>query len=275
MRIPRAACINDLSGFGRCSLTTAISVISAAGVQVCPLPTAILSKHTGFPGFYFSDFTDSMSPYIDNWNDVEFDGIYSGFLGSSKQINIVENFIEFRKKGSVPPKIIIDPVMGDNGRLYPTYTEEMKDKISILVSHADLATPNITEACFMTGTPYTGENISDNKAEELCRKIFDSGCKNIVLTGIVRENNIINFSFDGNSFFMDKICRESRIYSGTGDIFASVVCGLMLKGIGIPECVKAAGKFISEAIRNTTEMNAAIKEGVVFEPLLYKLSEYR
>lgn len=275
MRIPRAACINDLSGFGRCSLTTAISVISAAGVQVCPLPTAILSKHTGFPVFYFSDFTDSMSPYIDNWNDVEFDGIYSGFLGSSKQINIVENFIEIRKKGSVPPKIIIDPVMGDNGRLYPTYTEEMKDKISILVSHADLATPNITEACFMTGTPYTGENISDNKAEELCKKIFDSGCKNIVLTGIVRENNIINFSFDGNSFFMDKICRESRIYSGTGDIFASVVCGLMLKGIGIPECVKAAGKFISEAIRNTTEMNAAIKEGVVFEPLLYKLSEYR
>lgn len=275
MRIPRAACINDLSGFGRCSLTTAISVISAAGVQVCPLPTAILSKHTGFSGFYFSDFTDSMSPYIDNWNDVEFDGIYSGFLGSSKQINIVESFIEIRKKGSVPPKIIIDPVMGDNGRLYPTYTEEMKDKMSILVSHADLATPNITEACFMTGTPYTGENISDNKAEELCRKIFDSGCKNVVLTGIVRENNIINFSFDGNSFFMDKICRESRIYSGTGDIFASVVCGLMLKGIGIPECVKAAGKFISEAIRNTTEMNAAIKEGVVFEPLLYKLSEYR
>ena len=105
MRIPRAACINDLSGFGRCSLTTAISVISAAGVQVCPLPTAILSKHTGFPGFYFSDFTDSMSPYIDNWNDVEFDGIYSGFLGSSKQINIVENFIELGKKAVCRQKL--------------------------------------------------------------------------------------------------------------------------------------------------------------------------
>ncbi|MGN1480903.1 MAG: phosphomethylpyrimidine kinase, partial [Porcipelethomonas sp.] len=122
MRIPRAACINDLSGFGRCSLTTAISIISSAGVQACPVPTAVLSKHTGFKSFYFSDLTDSMEPYINDLSDIEFDGIYSGFLGSERQIKITADFISERKKFENPPCIIIDPVMGHNGKPYPTST---------------------------------------------------------------------------------------------------------------------------------------------------------
>lgn len=273
MRIPRAACINDLSGFGRCSLTTAISVISAAGVQVCPVPTAILSKHTGFDSFYFSDLTDSMSPYTTDWRELEFDGIYSGFLGSVKQIKIVENFINEHKSDKVTPYIIVDPVMGDKGRLYPTYTLEMQSEMRSLVSRADLITPNITEACFLTGTEYTGEEISMNFAKELLKKLAFSGCGQIVLTGIVKDSNIVNMTLSEGNISIDERYRESRVFSGTGDIFASVVCAFILKGASVAEAVEKAGKFISLSIENTLKLETPLSEGVVFEPVLHMLRD--
>lgn len=271
MRIPRAACINDLSGFGRCSLTTAISIISAAGVQACPLPTAVLSKHTGFKKFYFSDLTDGMEPYIDNWGDLEFDGIYSGFLGSERQIKITGDFISDRKKLENPPCIIIDPVMGDGGKLYPTYTPEMQKKIKDLIALADLITPNITEACFLTETEYTGEDISYNKAKEIALKLENMGCGHIALTGIVKGNSILNMTYEYGIAEFDELHRETRTFSGTGDIFASVVCALILKGATVAEAVSVAGKFISESIEYTIKLNTPLSEGVVFEPLLYML----
>lgn len=273
MRIPRVACINDLSGFGRCSLTTAISVISAAGVQVCPVPTAVLSKHTGFDSFYFSDLTDSMLPYTADWRELEFDGIYSGFLGSVKQIKIVENFINEHKSDKTSPYIIVDPVMGDKGRLYPTYTLEMQSEMRSLVSRADLITPNITEACFLTGTEYTGEEISMSSARELLKKLACLGCGQIVLTGIVKGDNMVNMTLSEGNISVDERYRESRVFSGTGDIFASVLCAFILKGASVAESVEKAGKFISLSIENTLKLGTPLSEGVVFEPVLHILRD--
>ncbi len=268
MRIPRVACINDLSGFGRCSLTTAISVISAAGIQVCPVPTAVFSKHTGFPSFYFSDLTDAMVPYLENWSDLEFDGIYSGFLGSPEQIEIVEAFINVQKKKNPDTMVIIDPVMGDKGCLYSTYTNEMYRRMKKLVTCADLITPNITEACFLTETEYKGEDLSKSESENLVRKLVEMESKQVVLTGIVHDDNMINMTFDGEKINIDKIHRETKVFSGTGDIFSSVVCAYILNGKSLAESVAAAGKFISKAIEYTMGKGTSLTEGIIFEPVL-------
>lgn len=273
MRIPRAACINDLSGFGRCSLTTAISVISAAGVQVCPVPTAVLSKHTQFPDFYFHDLTETMPPYLKSWGNIEFDGIYSGFLGSKDQIDITEKFILSHREKNPSVKVIVDPVMGDKGRLYATYTEEMCRLIRRLISRSDIITPNITEACFLTGMPYTGEDISGETAEELIKRLSDLCSGQIVLTGIESEDVMINLVYDGNDVTFCEIPREKQVFSGTGDIFASVVCAMILKGKTLVQAVNCAGEFISGAIKYTVKSGAPLTEGVIFEPLLYTLGK--
>lgn len=271
MRIPRAACINDLSGFGRCSLTTAIAILSAAGVQACPVPTAILSKHTGFDSFYFKDLTDSLKPYMKDWQDLDFDGIYSGFLGSAKQIDAVESFIETHKNSKNAPCVVVDPVMGDAGRLYATYTPEMQLKMKKLAMHADILTPNITEACFLTDTTYTGEDIYPHAATELIKKLGNQIESKIVLTGIVKQDKIINMTYSGGNIELSEINHEKNIYSGTGDIFSSIVCAFILKGKPLHKAVEIAGKFISVAIEQTSISNTPLTEGVVFEPLLYKL----
>ncbi len=271
MRIPRVACINDLSGFGRCSLTTAIAILSAAGVQACPIPTAILSKHTGFESYYFKDLTDSLDPYMKDWNNIDFDGIYSGFLGSAKQIEAVEKFIQSHKNSKNPPCVVVDPVMGDSGKLYATYTPEMQEKMKNLSAQADILTPNITEACFLTGTPYIGENIYPHKATELIKKLGNQIEAKIVLTGIVKHDKIINMTYSGGDIQLSEITRENNVYSGTGDIFSSIVCAFILKGKPLHKAVDIAGKFISTAIERTSILGTSLTEGVVFEPILYKL----
>lgn len=271
MRIPRAACINDLSGFGRCSLTTAISILSASGVQACPVPTAILSKHTGFDSYYFKDLTESLDPYMKDWNSLEFDGIYSGFLGSAMQIEAVEKFIESHKAKKNPPCVIIDPVMGDEGRLYATYTPQMQNEMKRLAAHADILTPNITEACFLTDTLYRGEEIYPQAATELIKKLGEKTQAKIVLTGIVKNDKILNMTYSEGDIQLSEVERESRVFAGTGDIFSSVVCAFILKGKPLHKAVDIAGKFISTALERTTISNTPLAEGVIFEPLLYKL----
>lgn len=269
MRIPRAACINDLSGFGRCSLTTAIAVLSASGVQACPVPTAVLSKHTGFKDFFFRDLTDSMNDYMDNWNDIEFDGIYSGFLGSAEQIQAVEKFI--KKHGSC--SVVVDPVMGDGGKLYATYTKQMQEEMKRLADCADILTPNITEMCFLTDSEYCGEDITPEQAIELMKKLRQRTNAKIVLTGIARENKMINMTYDSSGINMSEVQRENKVFSGTGDIFSSIVCAFTLKGKSLHEAVNIAGKFISSSIERTVSSETSLTEGVIFEPLLYKLGQ--
>ena len=153
-RQKKIAVINDMSGFGRCSIAVSMPIISAMKVQCCPVPTSIFSNHTGFPEFFFEDYTAKMQPYIDNWKKLglEFDGIQTGFLGSEQQIEIVKRFIsDFRTERTT---VIIDPVMGDHGKPYPTYTDELCQAMKQLVGYADILTPNLTEACILTDTPF-------------------------------------------------------------------------------------------------------------------------
>lgn len=270
--VPRVACINDISGFGRCSLTTAIPILSVCGIQPCPVPTAILSKHTGFPEYSFTDFTDNLSAYLQNWRDIEFDAVYSGFLGSETQIAIVSGYIEERAAlQENPPLVIIDAVMGDNGKPYATYTPRMCEKMRELVRHADIITPNITEACILTGTEYTGESISAARARELILRLAEMGSKSVVITGVHRGENIINYSYENGCFFENSLHCVSRVFNGTGDIFASVVCAAVLNGHSLPRASEIAGSFVQTAARHTFDSGASSSEGVIFEPWLCRL----
>jgi len=268
--IPKVAAINDISGFGRCSLTIAMPVLSVMGVQCCPLPTAVLSRHTGFESFYFKDLTDSLPDYISNWkeSEIEFDAIYSGFLGSLEQIKITEGFINsFSKK----PFCVIDTVMGDKGRLYSTYTKEMCDELKRLVAVADVITPNVTEACYLADVEYKGENLSVLECEYISSRLCDYGAKAVVITGIEYKDKLLNYVYNnkkGTSFVTKK---SQQSFSGTGDLFASVLTGMLVKGYNLNHAVQIATRFIYSCLKYTTKHNAPVSEGVVFEPLLYKL----
>ncbi len=269
--VPRVACINDLSGFGRCSLTTALPVLSVMGVQACPAPTAVLSKHTGFPQYTFTDLTDTLTDYFESWSDLDFDWIYAGFLGSLGQIGIVRRFFEMQKRKNPACKILLDPVMGDEGRRYSTYTLELCDAVRELVSEADVITPNITEACLLTGTEYRGECLHLHEAEQLAEALMQLGCGAAVITGIVQENQIGNLTYlDGKASY-SAVHRTECLFSGTGDLFASVLCGALARGKSLPDAVASAGAFLSEVTQDTLRQNTPAAEGVLFEPLLYRL----
>lgn len=269
-RIPRVITINDISGYGRCSLTIAIPVLSVLGVQCCPIPTAVLSKHTGFKNFVFKDLTDILPGYVSDWqnSDISFDAIYSGFLGSFEQITITEELISsFENK----PLCVIDTVMGDNGKIYSTYTEKMCNEMKRLVSVADVITPNLTEACYLTDTKYEGESISLEKAEELCYKLVKMGAKSVVITGVIIDGCMSNFVYQNFKKTIVNVRQLERVFSGTGDLFASVLTGQLVKGYPLVEAVRVASEFISDSLLYTLKIEADINEGVVFEPLLYKL----
>ena len=273
--VPRVACINDLSGFGRCSLTTVLPVLSVMGVQACPAPTAVLSKHTGFPQFTFTDLTDTLNGYFDSWGDLDFDWIFAGFLGSLGQIGIVRHFFEMQKQKNPSCRILLDPVMGDAGRRYSTYTPELCEAVRELVSAADVITPNITEACMLTGTEYRGECLHLHEAEALAGKLMQLGCGAAVITGIVRDDIICNLTYQNGEPEFSAVHRTKKLFSGTGDLFASVLCGALAKGVVLPEAVAAAGEFLSEVTQFTMEQGTPPNEGVLFEPLLKKLGDDR
>lgn len=266
--VPRVACINDLSGFGRCSLTIALPVLSVMGVQACPAPTAVLSMHTGFPQYTFRDLTDTMSAYFESWSHLDFDWIYSGFLGSLGQISIVKQFFRAQKAVNPHCRILLDPVMGDDGRRYSTYTPELCDAMRELVAEADVITPNITEACLLTGTDYRGECLHHAEAIALAESLMQLGCKAAVITGIVQENSIGNLTYSAGHAQFSSVHRTECLFSGTGDLFASVLCGALARGEQLADAVSAAGAFVSEVTQYTLRMNTPAEEGVLFEPLL-------
>ncbi len=268
--VPKVAAINDMSGIGRCSLTIAIPVLSVMGVQCCPLPTAILSRHTGFESFYFKDLTEILPQYIQNWkeSEIEFDAVYSGFLGSLEQIRITEELI---KAYDGKPLRVVDTVMGDNGHIYSTYTEKMCSEMKRLVSLADVITPNVTEACYLTDTEYTGENISLNMAEVLANKLCDIGTKSVVITGIDNGDTLVNLVYENGIAMPVYIPKASKVFSGTGDIFASVLTGSLVKGNLLISATKTASEYIYKCLNFTIKNNAPVAEGVLFEPLLYTL----
>lgn len=191
----KIAVINDLSGFGRCSIAVALPLISHLGIQCCPLPTAVFSDHTGFESFYVKDFTDSMEPYMAEWKklDLEFEGILTGFLGSVRQIDLVEKFLkEFTTDRTT---VIVDPVMGDYGKLYATYTDELCRGIGRLVQYADILTPNVTEACILTGTPYQ-EHFTEAELLALAQRLCDQGPERVVITGVSRGSYLEYYCYE-------------------------------------------------------------------------------
>ena len=195
----KIAIINDMTGFGRCSIAVALPVISMLRVQCCALPTAIFSNHTGFKSFYYQDYTDHMQPSIDEWKklDLQFSGICTGFLGSATQISIVSDFIrDFKRPDNL---IIIDPVMGDYGRPYPTYTTEMCSNMKELVGYADILTPNVTEACILTDTPYKESGWHLSEIESMAAKLALRGPSKIVITGIPQGQYVANFCYEAYS----------------------------------------------------------------------------
>lgn len=265
--LKKVAAINDLSGVGRCSLTVAIPILSALKIQCCPFPTAILSSQTDYPEFTFLDFTNEMNNYKDVWYKlkINFDCIYSGFLGSIEQIEIVSNFI----KENPTSLIVVDPVMGDNGVLYSTFTNEMCNKIKELVKFSTLITPNLTEACILTDRKYH-QNYSRDNIIDIAKDLSSIGPENVVITGIIENNNILNLAYNksNDTAYFTSVKYNNHSYSGTGDIFTSIICGLLVNNYDLNLAVKTATDFIYKTINYTSQFNTDRNDGVMFEMFL-------
>ena len=274
---PRAAAIHDMSGFGRCSLTVAIPILSAMGVQCCPLPTAFLSTHTGgFTGFTFLDMTEEMPKVAAHWKslDLRFDAIYSGFLGSEAQIDIVEDFIRtFRTPDTV---VVIDPVMGDDGAAYQTYTPAMCAGMARLAELADVITPNLTEAAFLLGMDYGDLPRGEAGLRQIVRELSMEGKRSVALTGAsLAPGKTGAMCFDAATGETEAVQTDfiAHPLHGTGDVFASVLTGGLVKGKSLTEAAREAVEFIRACAVRTVEQNLPMREGVDFEPLLGLLTE--
>lgn len=268
----KIALINDFTGFGRCSLAVALPIVSKLKVQGCPLPTAILSNHTGFESFFFEDYTDRMVRFSAEWKKLglHFAGIYSGFLGSSKQIRIVKKFFQdFSDPGTV---VIVDPVMGDYGKLYPTYTFEMCREMRRLASSADILTPNLTEACFLTDTTYHDGKWKMSELEDLTEKLNRIGPEKIVITGVFQGDFIANVCYEKNRpLSIRRTHRVGTSRSGTGDIFASIIAADAVNGVPFADSVRKASLFVKKCIEKSIELDLPLTDGVCFEEVLDKL----
>ena len=284
----KIAVLNDLSGMGKCSLTAAIPVISVMGIQACPLPTAVLSAQTGFPSYYCDDYTDRMDAIMEEWKKMDFypDGIYTGFLADARQADKAVEFIEqFAKEDT---KILIDPVMGDNGEEYPIYTEALCEKMRFLVRRATVITPNLTEALLLLYGAQRAHvlwkelslmdeerllKFTESTGKELSKE-FDT---EVVITGIdlpARENhqeigNLI--CQDGNTTWVTA-AKEGGSYSGTGDLFASVLSAGMVKGIDTVDSVHRAVQFLAKGIHDAVVEGTDRNEGICFERYLSELA---
>ncbi len=271
----KIAVINDFSGFGRCSIAVSQPIISQLRIQCCPVPTSIFSNHTGFPSFYFDDYTAQMPQYIAEWKklNLRFEGILSGFLGSKEQIEIVKNFIcDFRDERTT---VIVDPVMGDNGKPYPTYTKEMCEKMRELVQYADILTPNLTEACILTETDYAPERFTMKDYEHIVKMLAErmhSKHRRIVISGIRMGAYIGNIVYEeGRETSVIRVKRVGRERSGTGDVFASVIAADAVHQVSFDASVRRASNFVKKCILATEEYDIPTTDGVCFEEVLHTL----
>ena len=276
-RTPKVAAVQDLSGLGRCSLSVVLPVLSVMGAQCCPLPTAVLSAHTAFPApeaAAFQDLTGAMEQTLRHWEALHtsFDAIYSGFLGSPQQIGVLRCLIQrFRRKETL---VLIDPVMGDHGRVYRTYTPEMCEQMIQLAAEADLITPNLTEAALLLGEPFDHIPASQAGIEEWLRRLSLGGKRSVVITGVSLAPKALGAGcLDARSgkirFAMAH--QEPGQFFGTGDLFAAVLLGSLLRGETLSESTARAVDFIQKSVARTLAAGTPMLEGVQFEPLLREL----
>ncbi len=269
--IPRVAAVHDLCGYGKCSLGIAIPVLSAAGIDVCPVPTSLFSAHTKFPKFYMHDTTAVLGDYLDAWQEegVELDGIYSGFLGSAEQVGAIRRLYR-EYPGALR---IVDPVMGDGGEKYPTYTDEMCEAMKGLVDGADVLTPNLTEAAILTGVAYAGQNVDDAHVGRTVDALLEMGAKSVVLKGIVRpgEKVIRNYvAVAGEGGAPEEVASELLPFMlhGTGDLFASGLTAAIFCGRNLRAAVEFAGTLVRDAMAITRDQPNYELRGVSFESVL-------
>ena len=270
-RQKKIALINDFSGFGRCSITASLPIISAMKIQCCPLPTAIFSNHTGFKSFFYTDYTEHMNAYMDEWKklDLKFSGILTGFLGSPEQIGIVKRFLEeFKTEQTIT---VIDPVMGDYGKLYSTYSPILAKQMTTLVPYADILTPNLTEACILTDTEYK-EDVNEAELTEICQKLCEMGPRKIVISGLGRGDNLENFIYEYGK--EPQVILEHKVgsfRSGTGDVFSTIIAADAVNGVEFAESVKHASSFVAKVLRRTVELNLPETDGICFEEFLTEI----
>ncbi len=263
----RIVTVQDISCIGKCSLTVALPIISAMGVEAAVVPTAVLSTHTAFKGFTFRDLTSDIRPIADHWKQekIGFDAIYTGYLGSFEQLELVSEF--FDDFGTSDNMIIVDPVMGDFGKLYPGFTQEFADKMAELCGKADIIVPNMTEASFMLGIEYK-ENYDEEYVKDILKKLCKNGAKKAVLTGInYVEGKIGVMCYDSqkNSYFTYFREKVNASYHGTGDVFASTLTGALVKGFTFEDSLKIAVDYTVECIKATSEAPDSRWYGVNFE----------
>ncbi len=295
--VPRLAMINDIAGFGRCSTTVSLPVISVMKVQVCPVPTSVLSNHLAFPLCHFDDYTSHMRDYIKIWKELglTFDGLYCGFLGNEEQIDIVREFVEMFR----PPLFLLDPVMGDHGRAYSSITETHVQKMKELLPLADIITPNITEACLLTGTPWKDGEWTMQELSGLCLKLATlcqtdstlslsehfhdasnsvidtsrtvSRRTSIVITGIRQGDSLVNFLWNDGVYTTVSTPIAGASRPGTGDIFASILAADAVRGETLLSSVQKAANFVGLCIAGSEKAGTPVQEGVVFEKYLAAL----
>ena len=276
--IPRVAAVHDLCGYGKCSLGVAIPVLSAAGCDVCPVPTGLFSSHTAFPGFYMHDTTNILQDYINAWKGigVEIDAIYSGFLGAPEQVDLIrELYVMYPNALRV-----VDPVMADHGKVYPTYTPELCAAMAELAAGADILTPNLTEAAIILGEPigddWAGTDISDEEAHRIVAALVVKGAKHVVLKGIQRKGeNVIRNFVGGIDCETHELSNEYLPYMlhGTGDVYASCLLAAIMAGRTLEEAVRFAGDFTHDAMIVSAKQPNFQERGVSFELLLGKVSD--
>lgn len=274
-RQKKIAVINDFSGFGRCSIAVSLPIISVMKIQCCPIPTAIFSNHTGFDSFVWSDYTSRMPPYIAEWKKLglEFEGICTGFLGSEAQIELVKGFLrDFKTTRTLS---LIDPVMGDYGKLYPTYSPSLAEKMHELVEFADILTPNLTEACILTDTPYD-EQMGKAALTALCEQLAAKGPEKIVISGIQLEDDYIgNFVYcKGEPPKLLKTLRVGTNRSGTGDVFSAILAADAVNGVDFLTSVQKASDFIAKTIARSIELGLPTTDGICLEEYLAELAPH-
>lgn len=272
----RIVTIQDISCVGKCSLTVALPIISAMGVEAAILPTAVLSTHTAFKGFTCKDLSDQIEPITKHWLDekIGFDAIYTGYLASFEQIDAMKKLIsEFKTPSNF---VFVDPAMGDGGKLYPAFDEAFAKKMATLCAHADIIVPNITEACFMTGAEYK-ENYDESYIKALLKKLSELGAKVSILTGVSFENGktgVMGYDKEKDETYYYSHEKLSSSYHGTGDVFSSACVGALTRGLDWKKAIEIAAEYTAESIRLTMQDGLLKWYGVHFEqamPYLLKL----
>ncbi|MDM5334123.1 pyridoxamine kinase [Ureibacillus composti] len=279
----KVAVIQDLSSFGKCSLTAAIPVLSVMGVQAVPLPTAILTAQTGFSSYFCEDFTSKMDQFIEEWDklNVSFDGIHTGFVTGQEQIDNIFKFLDkFHTKKST---LLVDPVMGDIGEVYKLFTDQLLARMKELVKSADVITPNVTECCLLTGLSYEKLHSFSNEqdflkaVEEAGKTLQHETGAQVIITGINPPSSnpdqqvIGNMYLDERKTYYDAMQYNGQSYSGTGDLFASVIMGSMMRGDDLEKSVQLAQEFLTASINDTALDQIPTVEGINFEKYLRML----